>query len=92
MFSNAAEAVLAAKKDSKSEGFSNGGYPVDAYGRSTARMIGGLVYAVLMLFLVLLIGQYLWNNHAVKLVSFLKPSRSVVDILGLVLLLRLLGL
>lgn len=49
-----------------------------------------LVYLFLMLLLVLFVGKFLWNEVAVKLISGLKPCRSVIHILGLVILLDLL--
>ena len=87
-FAACADLMLNKKKD---EGFESGmGYPVGM--RSTSRLIGSIAYMILVLVLILSVGQYLWNNHAVKLVSFLKPSKSIMDILGLILLLRLMGL
>ena len=45
----------------------------------------------LMLFVaILFLGKLLWNNVAVKCVTVLKPVRSIVDILGLVVLSSLL--
>jgi tetrahydromethanopterin S-methyltransferase subunit G len=79
----------AALDEKRKEQFSNGGQyaPVNT---ETGRFIGMLVGRLVSLLILLFIGQFLWNNVAVKLVSVLKPAKSILEILGLVLLLALL--
>lgn len=57
---------------------------------STARLIGRVVGLVLSIVIVLLVGKFLWNNAAVKLISGLKPVKNILELLGLMLLLGLL--
>ena len=45
-----------------------------------------------MLLLVLLVGKYLWNNILTNLVTVVRPAKSVVDILGLAILIAILNL
>ena len=40
--------------------------------------------------LVLLIGKYLWNNIVVKVISTVRPVKSIWEILGLSILIKLL--
>ena len=51
---------------------------------------GMLVFLVVWVALVLLLGQYLWNNVLCPHVTFCKPVKSVWMILGLVVLLDIL--
>ena len=53
-------------------------------------VIGRLIGAILSIALVLLLGKYLWNNAAVKLIGTLKPAKSIYEILGLMVLINLL--
>lgn len=55
----------------------------------------GLVYVItyiVMLVILLLIGKYLWNNVLTKLVTVVNKANSVVDILGLAILMSILNL
>lgn len=58
-------------------------------GHPAAELIGGLVMTFLSLLLLLLVGEYLWNRVLVKVVTVVKPVTSVWQILGLVLLSKL---
>lgn len=55
-----------------------------------AQMLNALLLALVWLVLVLLVAKFLWNNALVELVSFVKPCKSVLHLLGLALLLDLL--
>jgi hypothetical protein len=79
----------AAIDEQRKEMFSNEGElaPVNT---ETGRLVGMVVGRIVVLLLLLVVGKFLWNNVATKLVSVLKPAKSVLDILGLVLLLALL--
>jgi hypothetical protein len=57
---------------------------------ATARVIGRVIGLVLSVVIVLLVGKFLWNNAAVKLISGLKPVKNILELLGLMLLLGLL--
>lgn len=46
--------------------------------------------ALLVFIAMLFLGKILWNNIAVKYITALKPVKSIVDILGLVVLSALL--
>lgn len=45
---------------------------------------------IIVLLLLLLVGQYLWNNVLVELVPAVKPAKSVWQIMGLAVLIGLL--
>jgi hypothetical protein len=57
---------------------------------TTVSVIGAVVAALLVLLILCLFGQYLWNHALCPLVSVVKPAKSVFQILGVALLLRLL--
>jgi hypothetical protein len=50
-----------------------------------------IITVVLILLLLLTVGQYLWNNVLVALVPGVKPAKSVLQILGLAILISLLA-
>ena len=58
--------------------------------KPTAEVFGSLLAAVVSLLILLLLGEYLWNNVLVKVVTFAKPVTSMWQILGLYLLFSLL--
>ena len=70
-----------------SDNFSNNG---NVSYTETGRLIGRVVGIVLSIVITLLIGKYLWNNAAVKLVGGLKPVKNIFELLGLMLLIGLL--
>jgi hypothetical protein len=74
--------------DTNTDGFMNNGEETNYEQLGAA--IGRLVGALLSIALVLLLGKYLWNNAAVKLVGALKPAKSIYEILGLMVLINLL--
>ena len=57
---------------------------------SSNNVLVSLVSYVLVLVLLLTLGEYLWNNVLVKLVSVVKPVKSIWQLLGLQVLLSLL--
>ena len=54
-----------------------------------AYFIGNLMVSIISLFLILLVGEYLWNNVLVKVTTGIKPVSSVWQILGIVILVKL---
>lgn len=52
----------------------------------SADALGAILMSVVTLALLLLLGEYLWNNVLAKLVTVVKPVTSVWQILGLWLL------
>jgi len=53
--------------------------------------IGSIIAAIVVLFLLCLFGQYLWNNALCPLVSVARPANSIFQILGVAILLSLLS-
>lgn len=51
----------------------------DAYAAVTASILA----AVVAVFLIAFLGQWLWNNVIVELFTFAKPSRSIWMLIGL---------
>jgi sterol desaturase/sphingolipid hydroxylase (fatty acid hydroxylase superfamily) len=45
-----------------------------------------VVFALVVLFLILFVGKFLWNKVGCKYVSIIKPVPSVVELLALILL------
>jgi hypothetical protein len=88
MFTDAVEVVMIGGGDEDRERFMNEG---GAYTNgSAARLIGRVIGLVLSVLIVLLIGKFLWNNAAVKLIAGLKPVKNILELLGLMLLIGLL--
>ncbi len=48
-----------------------------------ADTLGALLMSIVTLILLLLLGEYLWNNVLAKVVTVVKPVTSVWQILGL---------
>jgi small-conductance mechanosensitive channel len=69
----------------QTETFRNHEYPTTAGG-----LIPGVVVVVIAYFLLMLFGQYLWNNVLCSLVSFARPAKSIFEIIGLAILIQLL--
>ena len=57
---------------------------------STNNVLVSLVSYVIVLVLLLTLGEYLWNNVLVKLISVVKPVKSIWELLALQILLSLL--
>jgi len=62
----------------------------DAMGPSTRSALVTLLTLVVVVGLILLFGQFLWNNALVPLVPGVKPAKSIFQILGLSILISLL--
>lgn len=45
-----------------------------------------IVFFLVMLFIILFVGKFLWNNVACKYVTIIKPVPSVVELLALILI------
>jgi hypothetical protein len=58
---------------------------------SSRSALVSLLTLIVVLGLILLFGQFLWNNALVPLVPGVKPARSVLQILGLAILISLLS-
>lgn len=61
-----------------------------AMGPSTRSAFVTIVTMIVVLGLILLFGQFLWNNALVPLVPGVKPAKSIFQILGLSILISLL--
>jgi len=62
----------------------------ETFGNPTVASWVPLVSAVATLLLLCLVGQYLWNNALVPLVSIVRPAKSIFQILGVAILLSML--
>ena len=54
-----------------------------------ADSVGSVVITLIAILILLLIGEFLWNNVLVKITTIFKPVTSVWQILGLVILIKL---
>tara|TARA_E500000178_G_C16952593_1_gene722013 strand:- start:766 stop:993 length:228 start_codon:yes stop_codon:yes gene_type:complete len=54
-----------------------------------AVFIGSLVIYVIFLLLILLFGEYLWNHVLVKSLTIVKPINSVWQLVGIMILVRM---
>ena len=61
----------------------------EGFTNSTNNVLAMLLVLLLWLALLLLISKYLWNEVLVKLVTVVKPASSVLQLLGLVILLEI---
>ena len=57
--------------------------------RAVASLVGSLIVTIVSLFILLFVGEYLWNNVLVKVTTGIKPVTSVWQILGIVVLAKL---
>jgi hypothetical protein len=62
----------------------------NAMGPSTRSAIVTLLTLLVVVGLILLFGQFLWNNALVPLVPGVKPAKSIFQILGISILISLL--
>jgi len=72
----------------KFEGFSSYG-PAMGAGGDLAGMIGRVLALLFVLLLISFFGQYFWNNYVTSLFTIAKPAKSVMQILGLFIFVRL---
>lgn len=54
-----------------------------------ANMIGRVLALLFVLLLISFFGQYFWNTYVTTLFTFTKPAKSVMQILGLFVFVRL---
>jgi len=54
-----------------------------------ADLVGSLIITLLAILILLVIGEFLWNNVLVKVTTIFKPVTSVWQILGLLILVKL---
>ena len=54
-----------------------------------ADLVGSVIITLLAILILLLIGEFLWNNVLVKVTTIFKPVTSVWQILGLLILVKL---
>lgn len=54
-----------------------------------AELVGNLVITTLSFLVVLLLGEYLWNNILVKVTTIAKPAKNVWQVLGVMVLVKL---
>ena len=73
----------------KMEGFSPMYGPAMGAQGDLAGMIGRVVALLFVLLLISFFGQYFWNNYVTSLLTIAKPAKSVMNILGLFIFIRL---
>jgi len=56
---------------------------------SMMSLIGRIVAMVVAVLLIAMFGEYLWNTHVTKMMTIAKPTKSVFDIIGLYVFVRL---
>lgn len=83
-----AEEKPAEEKPSE-ENFGNMYAPASGASGDLAGMIGRILALLLVLLLISFFGQYFWNNYVTSLLTIAKPAKSVMQILGLFIFLRL---
>lgn len=54
-----------------------------------AGMLGRVLALIFVLLLISFFGQYFWNNYVTSLFTVTKPAKSVMQILGLFIFMRL---
>jgi hypothetical protein len=54
-----------------------------------ADIVGSVIITLFAILILLLIGEFLWNNVLVKVTTIFKPITSVWQILGLLILVKL---
>jgi len=53
--------------------------------KSMLNRVMSIVFFLVMLFIILFVGKFLWNQVACKYVTIIKPVPSVVELLALIL-------
>ena len=76
-------------EEGKMEGFSPMYGPAMGAQGDLAGMIGRVVALLFVLLLISFFGQYFWNNYVTSLLTIAKPAKSVMNILGLFIFIRL---
>ena len=61
----------------------------EGFNKETGNYIAMLLALLLWLAVLLVVSKYLWNEVLVKLVTVVKPATSVLQLLGLVILLEI---
>jgi hypothetical protein len=74
---------------SPDEGFAPMYAPAMNVQNDLAGMIGRVLALLLVLLLISFFGQYFWNNYVTSLFTVTKPAKSVMQILGLFIFMRL---
>ena len=67
----------------------NGGKTREGFNYDHNNFLAMLLTLLLWLAILLFVSKFLWNEVLVKLVTVVKPATSVVQILGLVILLEI---
>jgi hypothetical protein len=91
-FVDAAHSFMANEKpaeEKKEEGFESMYGPAMGAQGDLANMIGRVLALLFVLLLISFFGQYFWNNYVTSLLTIAKPAKSVMQILGLFIFLRL---
>jgi hypothetical protein len=71
------------------EGFAPMYAPASGLHSDLAGMIGRVLALLFVLLLISFFGQYFWNTYVTTLFSITKPAKSVMQILGLFIFVRL---
>ena len=67
----------------------NGGQKKEGFNSNDNYYLSMLIVLVLWLAILLLVSKFIWNEVLVELVTVVKPATSVIQILGLVILLEI---
>jgi len=80
--------VLHATAKAAMEGFLDVGN-ADNRRETYIQFVASVLAFIVSLIILAFIGQYLWNNAVVDIISFAKPARSIWQILGLMIFISL---
>jgi hypothetical protein len=61
----------------------------ESFTNNTTNIIAMLLVIIIWILLLLFVSKYIWNEVLVKLVTVVKPATSVVQLLGLFILLEI---
>jgi hypothetical protein len=67
----------------------NGGKTSESFTNDTNNFLAMLLVLLIWLVLLLFVSKFLWNEVLVKLVTVVKPATSLVQLLGLFILLEI---
>ena len=56
---------------------------------NNAEIWGGLVFMIIVIILLLLLGEYLWNDVLSRVVTVVKPIKSVWELIAIMFLAKL---
>lgn len=63
---------------------------VNLKNKFSASLLAMLISYLIVYILLLFLGKWIWNRHAVEMITVLKPINSIIPLLGLSILVKLL--